>query len=213
MKGYTKGYLLAMAIVNLVFSIGMLIGGIILFAMGFAHAKYFIDWLFIILSVVLIGCAVPFFISFFKFKKYSKAQGVELIQYKNSIIGWNIALMIIYAPTVLMLIFMIVSLVLIVKYISDIEKGEKYHEDGTPVYTFKERTYQFARGAREVATDIAVGTVRMAKDVSAERKEIYGEKSSLEKQKESLVEVKQMKEQGLISEEEYNALRKKILGI
>lgn len=63
-----------------------------------------------------------------------------------------------------------------------------------------ERT--FGEKVKQGATNVVEGT-----------KDVFGVKSSTEKLKEELEGIKELKEQGLITEEEYQAKKKKILGI
>lgn len=147
----------------------------------------------VIFSITIIGLilGIPLFIASGKFKNAHQMTDEELIENKNSILGWGIFLSIVCAPSIIGLIVIIIVVIMVNDYIGNLEKGD-----------FEKAN----RSANQVLKD---GASSAWNDV----KSTFSGKSDLDKQKEELKKLQQMLDENIITQEEYEAKRKQILGL
>lgn len=160
---------------------------------------YFIVMRVITLIVGIIACitiigailGVPLIIASGKFRDASLMNDSDLVAHRGSLLGWAIFSAIVLTPTILGMIAILVFAALTDTYIKNIEQGNAEKNDKT------------------VKEFVVEGTANTVNEV----KEAMKPKSSLEKQIEEIKKLKAMKEEGLITDEEYEALRRKTLGL
>lgn len=147
----------------------------------------------IMLCITIIGAilGVPLIIASGKFRDASLMSDSELVAHRGSLLGWAIFSAIVLCPTILGMIAILVFAALTDTYIKNIEQGNPEKNDKT---------------VKEFVVEGTANTVNEVKDAMKP-------KSNLEKQIEEIKKLKSMKEEGLITEEEYEALRRKTLGL
>lgn len=147
----------------------------------------------IIYCITLVGAifGVPLIIAGNKFGKYYSMTDEELVYNRGSIMGWGIFLAIMLAPTIILLIVVLVLVFMVNSHIKSIEEGNVEKSNRT-----------FGQAVSDGASSVWNGT-----------KKTFNIKSKLEKQKDQLDKLTEMKEAGIITEEEYQAKRKQILDI
>ena len=147
----------------------------------------------ILFSITLIGLVIgiPLFIASSKFKKANNMTDEELINNRGKLLGWGIFLSIVLTPSIFGLIIALIFVFMVNGYIKDLEVGNKDKTERGFGETVKE-------GASKTWNNI---------------KETLNVKSQLDKEKDALIKLQQMKEEGIITEEEYEAKRKQILGL
>lgn len=147
----------------------------------------------IIACITLVGAilGIPLIIASNKFRDAQLMTDEQLVQNRGNLLGWGIFVSIVLAPTVLGMIAILVFAVLVDTYIKNIELGRPEENEKT------------------VTQVVAEGTANAISDVKA----AVTPKSNLEKQIEELKKLKEMKEEGLITDEEYETLRRKTLGL
>lgn len=147
----------------------------------------------IILSITVVGLiiAIPLFIAYSKFNKASVMTDEELIKNRSSLFGWGIFSAIVLSPSVIGLIAIILIAVLVNNYIKDLEDGN-----------FEKANKSFGEAVKAETSNIVNNT-----------KEAFGIKSGVDKEKAELEKLNKLKEEGLITEEEYALKRKKILNL
>lgn len=147
----------------------------------------------IIYSVTIIGLilGIPLFIAMSKFKAAQEMEDSQLVENRKNLLGWGIFLSIVLAPTFIGLIVILVFVLMVNNQIKNIEEGNKEKTEKSFGTTVKEGTKKAWEGLKET----------------------FSSKSDLQKEKDQLAELDKMKEEGIISEEEYNAKRKQILKI
>ena len=158
--------------------------------------------IFFTITIAGIVLAIPLFIAQGKFAKAMVMTDEELVKNRGSLFGWGIFLSIVLAPSVIGLIVMLIFVIMVNNQIKNIEVGATEKVEKTFEETIKE-------GASSTWDTVKEGSKNVWNDI----KGIFAGKPELEKQKEKLEELKKMKEEGVITEEEYNAKRKQILGI
>lgn len=148
----------------------------------------------IIFCITLIGAiiGIPMIIASKRFGEASNMTDELLVANRTSILGWGIFLAIVFSPTIFGLILLLMLTFMVDNYIKNIEQGNAYKND----VSFSD------------AVDAGVSNV-----VNGVKSTFSKNKTNLDKQKEELVKLDKMKEDGLISRAEYEALRKKILGL
>ena len=164
----------------------------------YAKTYFLVAWIVSIVMAVLYGITIaglvltiPLVIAFKKFKAAEKMSDTELVEHRRSLFGWGIFLSIVCAPTDIVIIALIVCSIVINNYIKDIEEGN----------------------AEKTEKSFSDTVVDSSKELWKNTKEAFATKPSLDKQKEELAKLDQMKNEGIITEEEYAAKRKKILDI
>ena len=105
--------------------------------------------------------------------------------------GWGIFLAIVLAPSIIGLIVMLILVFMVNNYITNLEQGNVEQANKGFGETVKEGTSKAWSGFKET----------------------FGIKSKLDKEKDELEKLQKMKEDGIITEEEYEAKRKQILGL
>lgn len=138
------------------------------------------------------------------YKLYKKAALMDdqfLIEKKGKILGWGIFFAIVLTPSVLFLIISLCCVVGANNYINSIIDGAPY---GTVGETVKQGATKVVAGAREVWND---------SKANPELNELEKELDELERTMQLLEKLKKFKDLGLITEEEYQAKRSKILKI
>ena len=223
MKKFTQVHLTTMRIIMLI--VGILFSiftgiflleslgvGLIMYgygAGGFGFLPFFIALLelpFTILS----------FIASRKFKKAKRCTDEELYARKGSLLGWGIVSSIITLAIFGMGTYVVLPLVIVNHvFLVNLEKKAKQSNQQPeaekvgvatevvveePKEKVDERT--FGEKVKSGATNVVDGT-----------KDVLGIKTPAEKLKEQLLALKSLKDEGLITEEEYEAKKKKILGI
>lgn len=147
----------------------------------------------IIFSITIAGLilGIPLLISSSKFNRARKMTDEELVENRGNLLGWGIFLSIVLAPTILGLIVCLIFVFMVNNYITNIEQGNVEATEKSFGETVKDGTSKAWGGLKET----------------------FGFKSKLEKQKDELNELQKMKDEGIISDEEYEAKRKQILGL
>lgn len=147
----------------------------------------------IIFSITIAGLilGIPLLIASSKFNRARKMTDDELIENRGNLFGWGIFLAIILTPSILGLIVALIFVFMVNNYISNLEQGNVEATEKSFGETVKDGTSKAWGGIKET----------------------FGFKSKLEKQKDELNELQKMKEDGIITEEEYEAKRKQILGL
>ena len=167
------------------------------FVRSYFKVMQVIDMIIGIIMCITIGgliFGIPLIISSKKFGKAYKASDQELIQMRGNLFGWGIFNAVILIGSI---IGFIIVLCLVCSVNNEIKRYEASLVNG-------EEFKQASIG--QIVKDGAKKTVE-------DTKEVFGIKSKLDKQQEQLQKLGKMKADGLITEEEYNAVRKKILEI
>lgn len=149
----------------------------------------------IIFCITIIGAifGVPMIIAGNKFRDASNMSSKELVENRSSILGWGIFLAIVFSPTFIGLVVLLVLAFMVDNYIRNIEQGcEELNE-------------------KSFADTVEDGASNAWQSV----KETFGgnRTTNIDKQRAELKKLEKMREENLISKEEYETLRKKILGL
>lgn len=143
------------------------------------------------LTIVGLIIGIPLFIGGSKFN-YARGMSDDLlVKNRSTLLGWGVFFAVVLAPTVIGTIVVLVLALLVNDYIKNLEKGN------------------YSMANRSFGESLKEGTASAWR----ETKEVFSGKSDLEKERERLEELKKMKDEGVITEEEYEAKRKKILGL
>ena len=147
----------------------------------------------IIFSITVVGLifGIPLLIASSKFKKARNMNNEELVANRSNLFGWGIFMAIILAPSIIGLIIALIFVFMVNNYIKDLELGN-----------VEKTEKSFGETVKDGATKTWGGI-----------KEVFAGKSKVEKEKDELLKLQQLKEEGLITEEEYEAKRKQILGL
>jgi len=147
----------------------------------------------ILFCITIIGAilGIPLIMASNKFRDALQMRDEELVKNRGAILGWGIFLAVVFSPTFFGLIVMIILAMMVDSYIKNIEQGDYYKNERT----FSETVEEGVSGAW---SDI---------------KRTFAGKSDVDKQKEELQKLQKMKDEGLINGDEYEELRKKILGL
>ena len=158
----------------------------------------------VLFSITIIGLVfgIPLFMAANKFKAAKDMSDADLVANRSTLLGWGIFTSIALAPTFVGLIIMLIFVILVNNQIKNIEVGDVEKTEKTFEQTVKD-------GAAATWDTVKSGT----KTVWGDLKEAFAGKSELEKQKEELEKLNKMKEEGIITEEEYEIKRKQILGL
>ena len=148
----------------------------------------------ILFCITIIGAilGIPMIIASNKFKDAYNMSDEELVKNRSSILGWGIFLAIVFSPSIIGLIVLLMFTMMVDNYIKNIENGD------------------YAKNQRSFADTVEQGASHAWNEV---KNTFSGDKSSIDKQREELEKLEKMRNENLISEEEYKALRKKILGL
>ena len=147
----------------------------------------------ILLCITIVGAilGIPLIIASSKFNNARNMTDEELIKNRSSLFGWGIFLAIVLAPSIIGLVVVLIFVFMVNDYIKNLEAGNTEATDKGFGETVKEGTNKAWNGLKDT----------------------FKGKSKLEKQKDQLSELQQMKDEGVITEEEYEAKRKQILGL
>ena len=147
----------------------------------------------IIFCLTLVGVilGIPLLIGASKFNSARKMTDEDLVKNRGNLFGWGIFLAIALSPSIIGLIIMLIFVFMVNNHIKNIESGDAEKVEKGFGETLKEGTSKTWSGIKEA----------------------FGVKSSLQKDKDKLEELQKMKEEGIITEEEYEAKRKQILGL
>ncbi|MGN1222396.1 MAG: SHOCT domain-containing protein [Christensenellales bacterium] len=198
MRNFTKTHFVIVRIVSLIEAIIAFIGLAVLFSLGIFlfHDPY------TYISVILLICIIPDIVLAILLLKTSKVyklaskMDAEFIkQNKGRITGWGVFFSIVLAPTILLFIVAIVCVILANNYMQDLIDGK-----------VDEKT--FGQAVKSGATNVATGSREVLQDSKHN-----AELNELENLQQSLAKLGELKQTGLITEEEYQAKRKKILGL
>ena len=164
------------------------------------------DVLCLILGILccctIIGAVVgvPLIIGHNKFKEASETTDPRaLVAMKGSLFGWGVFFAIVMSASIVGLVVVIICVVRVNQELEDLGR----QINGAQVYN----QYQNNNQTFEQKAESGV------KSFIDETKQAFGIKSKVEKQKEKLEELNELKSQGIITEEEYQAMRKKVLDI
>ncbi len=148
----------------------------------------------ILLCITIIGAilGIPMIIASNKFRDASNMSNKELVENRGTILGWGIFLAIIFSPTIFGLIILLVLAFMVDNYIKNIEQGYEELNNRSFVDTVEEGASKTWQNVKETFS---------------------GSKTDLDRQKVELKKLEKMREENLISTEEYETLRKKILGL
>lgn len=204
MRSFTKTHFVIVRVVSLIMSILNFIGiaGVVIAAIVLLTSPYSSGVIPGILLIIL-GTPLTIVIAILMLKTsklYAKTSQMDdefLKANKGRILGWGIFFAIAFAPT---FIFFVVSLVFVIlanNYINKLIDGTAYNENKTFGQTVKQGATSLVTGTREVWQD------------SKTNAEVH----ELENMQQSLKKLSEMKELGYLTEEEYQAKRKKILKI
>lgn len=147
----------------------------------------------ILFCITIIGAVlgIPMLIASNKFKEALNMSDYELVKNRSSLLGWGIFLAVVFSPSVFGLIILLVLTMMVDNYIGNIEEGN---------YAQNEKSF-----SQTVEENVS--------NAWSEVKNTFRSETDIDKQKKELKKLDRMKEEGLITEEEYSALRKKILGL
>ena len=192
MKNTAKTYFVVIQILDLLLGLTYCIAPIIIIIATITGRMFLLPLVpLLFFAVPFIVFAILLFKASSKFAKAGRFNDKELVEKRSNLLGWGIFSAIMLAPSVIGFIVLLVFVILTNNYILNLEK-QLYNEEAKP----------FREYAKQGVTNLVEDT-----------KEIFGVKSEMEKQKEALTELKKWKEEGLLTEEEYNAKRKQILKI
>ena len=158
----------------------------------------------ILYSITIVGLifGIPLFIASAKLKKAHEMDDEELIKNRSNLLGWGIFLAIMLSPTIIGLIVILCFVLMVNNFIKDLEQGNTEKTEKSFEQTVADTGKDVGNTIKENAIDTWEGFKRT-----------FGIKTSLQKQKEQLAELEKLKEEGVITEEEYQAKRKQILKI
>ena len=148
----------------------------------------------ILLCCTIVGAifGIPLIIGHTKFKEASEETDPrKLVEMKGALFGWGIFFAIVMSASIIGLVIVIICVVRVNQELEEL--GRQINSNST----FQQQNQQ--------STEV--------KNFVQETKEAFGIKSKIERQKEKLEEIAQLKDQGIITEEEYQAMRKKVLDI
>lgn len=147
----------------------------------------------IIACITIIGAiiGIPLIIGSNKFGEAVKMSDEQLVQNRGAILGWGIFMAIVLAPTFIGLILILICACLVDSYIKNIAEGNSAKNEKSFKETIVEGSNNAIRGIKST----------------------FSAPSDLDKQKSELQKLEKMKEDGIITSEEYETLRKKILGL
>lgn len=147
----------------------------------------------IIYSLTIVGLVIgiPLFIGAARFNVAKNMSDEDLIRNRSTLLGWGIFFAIVLAPTVVGTIAVLVLALLVDDYIRNLEQGN------------------YSKANRSFGESLKEGTANAWR----ETKETFSGKSELEKEREKLEELNKMRDDGIITQEEYEAKRKQILGL
>ncbi len=148
----------------------------------------------ILFCITIIGAilGVPMIIASNKFRDASKMSDKELVENRSVILAWGIFIAIVFSPTFIGLIVLLILALMVDNYIKNIEQG--YEELNNR--SFVDRVEEGASNAWQGVKNT-----------------FNSNKSNLDKQRVELEKLEKMRNDNLISKEEYETLRKKILGL
>lgn len=135
---------------------------------------------------------IPLIIASGKFKKASNMTDEELVQNRSSLLGWGIFTAIVFAPTIVGLVVLLCLTIMVDNYIKNIELGNYEKNDKSFSETVESGVSNTWNGIKNTFSS---------------------GNADIDKQKSDLKKLEKMREEGLITREEYEAMRKKILGI
>jgi uncharacterized membrane protein len=146
----------------------------------------------IIACITIVGAiiGIPLIIGSNKFKEASNMTDEELVRNRGSILGWGIFTAIILSPTIIGLIILLCMTMMVDNYIKNIEQGN------------------FAKNQQSFSETVESGVTNAVDGI----KNTFS-KSDIDKQKNELLKLDKLRDEGLITSDEYDKMRKKILGI
>lgn len=147
----------------------------------------------ILFCITIVGAilGIPMIIASNKFKDAYNMTDDELVKNRSSILGWGIFLAIVFSPSIFGLIILLILAMMVDDYIKNIETGN------------------LAQNEKSFSDTVEEGVSNTWNGI----KNTFNGKSDIDKQKSELQKLDKMREEGLITSEEYSALRKKILGL
>lgn len=147
----------------------------------------------IIFCITIVGAifGIPLIIASGKFKNASTMNDYQLAQNRGSLLGWGIFVSIMLSPTIIGLILALICTFLVDNYIKNIQEGN-YAKNDKP----------FSQAVKEGANNTVNGI-----------KNAFSSTSELDKKATQLKKLEKMREDDLITQEEYQELRRKILGL
>ena len=145
----------------------------------------------ILYCITIIGAliGVPLLIGMNKFNQARTMTDEELIKNRGSLFGWGIFASIALAPTIIGVAILLIFVIMVNNYIKGLEEGKT-----------EETNKGFGETVKEGSTKLWNGI-----------KDVFKPKSELDKQQEELEKLDKMKQQGQLTEEEYQLKRKQIL--
>lgn len=147
----------------------------------------------ILFCITIVGAilGIPMIIASNKFKDAYNMTDDELVKNRSSILGWGIFLAVVFSPSIFGLIILLILAMMVDDYIKNIETGN------------------LAQNEKSFSDTVEEGVSNTWNGI----KNTFNGKSDIDKQKAELQKLDKMREEGLITSEEYDALRKKILGL
>lgn len=201
MRSFTKTHFVVVRIISLIMSIlnflaiaGVAVGAILLFTTPYGYGTLPAILLLVLGTPLTIVIAILMLKTSKLYAQASQMDDEFLKTNKGRILGWGIFYAIVLSPTVLFFIAALVCVILANNYINSLINGTA---DRTLGQTVKQGATSFVTGAREVWQD----------------SRINAEVNELENMQQTLKKLTEMKELGYLTEEEYQAKRKKILKI
>ncbi len=146
----------------------------------------------ILFCITIVGAifGIPMIIASNKFKDALSMTDEQLVANRGSILGWGIFLAIVFSPTFVGLILLLIMTFMVDNYIRNIEQGE------------------YQKNQKSFADTIEDGASTAWQNVKNTFKG-----SDVDKQRQELEKLEKMRNDGLITREEYETMRKKILGL
>lgn len=195
MKQFTKIHFTIVKILSLISVIINFVGVIPILAFGISmiagiQFEFGILMLVVCLPLVVVIACLQLKV----FKIYSQASKMDdefLVQNQSKIFGWGVFFAIVLLSTLIGFIIALVCIILANNYITDVANGNVEGQNKTLGETVKSSSKEVVDGTKEV----------------------FGIQDDMDKKMLQLQKAKEMFDQKVISEEEYSAMRKKILDI
>lgn len=200
MRKFTQVHFMLVKIFSLIMSILMLISIVpfiiyCITASGYYHPFFSLLWPFLLVYSVEIVLAILLIKVFLLYNKASKMDNEFLVQNQGKILGWGIFYSIVMMTTIIGFIIALIFCIMANSYITDLKEGREEKTMGDV--------------ARNAGNAVKTG----AKGVVDGTKEVFGIENQMDKQIEQLNKLKSMFDNAIISKDEYDAMRKKILNI
>ena len=193
MRKTMRRYFIAMQIIDLLWALLLCSTPILLLIFSNVATKLTGLSIYTLMSceIPVVILALLLFKASSKFKNAKISTDAKLVENKKSLMGWGVFSAIMLVPTILGFVVVLVFATMVNRTITDIENGD-----------FERNYYSIKEKVKE-----------KTKATTNESQETFGVKGEMQRQKEQLEELKAWKKSGILTDEEYKAKRKKILGL